>query len=314
MLLVLVSFFKINAQKDIVFGLEKEYTKRHIRLNGDKPYVYSVVKNNVVIEKNTRIKKKSTDYENLKNKISDFEDNVVIIKKDYQNNINKYDSLQIAVDKVNLFLSSQKPLELSRELLIESQEILNQFDVAKLVYADDRVNSDHKMKFSILSSSHTNLRLHLKEVARQIADINVKPPSPPNEEELAEMKEKLRSMKSYVIVDGPKKKTTKSKLIVAKKINNIPTELEGEFVMLDNYTIITKDYNAEFKKGILIEMDLAKKKGLINKGYAKETSKMLVQNISSKKRYILDGDFLKKYAFTFNGKFRYQAKHLMSSL
>ena len=310
--MTLTSFLTVSAQKDIVFGLDKDFTKR--RLKSDNPYVYSVTKSNYVIEKKTRVKKKSEKYEALKLEINDFENHMVTLNEAYEQDLAKYNGLSSVVNNITDFLNSHKPVESSRSVLIESQEILNSFNVNKLVYADNNVSSNKKVKFLMLSSNRTNLKLHLKKVVKEIEDLNIKPLSLPSEDELALMREELETMKPYVVVAGPIRKKKVSGLVLNTKVNNVPTEISGEFVEVDDYTVMVKDYNSEFKKGRLIKKDLAIKKSFIKKGYAKAENKKLIKSTLTKKLYIVDGDFFKKFAFTFNGKFRYQAKNLISQL
>ena len=311
-IITIVSFLGVNAQKGTVYGLDKDFTKRRLRLNSGNPYVYSVGKSNFVVESKTRVKKKSEEYETLKLDIENFETHMIKLNEDFDKAIIGYNSLNKAANNITLFLNSQKPVEASRALLASSQEILNANNVNKLVYADSQVNASKKVKFRLLSSNYTNLKLHLKNVIKHIEEVNEKPLSPPNEQELAEMKEKLEGMKSYVVVEGPVKKKSISGLVLETKIGNIPSVIMGEFVELGDYTVMVKDYNSEFKKGRVIKKSVAVEKSFIKKGYAKAETKKLIKNKYSNSLFIVNNDFFKKYAFTFNGKFRYQVKNQLS--
>ena len=312
--LLLVSFLQMNAQKDIVFGLDKEYTKRHIGLNRDNPFVYSVVQKKIVIEQKSSVKKKSEAYEKLEAEISDLENSMTGLNKNYEEDLNRYNGLKKATKNIKLFLSSQKPIEASREVLIRAQEMVSSFGMDELIYADGIVNSENKLKFSLLALNYTNFRLHLKETVSRIEGAIVEPTNHSNEQELAEKKSQLDSLDAYVVVKGPTKKRTKLALATGNKVNSIHTELVGEFVVTGSYLVMKRDYNSEFKKGRLISYGVARKKGFIKKGYVSAQGKSVIKSTSSNRTYIVDKDFLKKYAFTFNGKYRYQAKNLISLL
>ncbi len=311
---IFLSILKVNAQNQIVFGLQKEYTKRHIGINRDNPYVYPVVNKIVLSKKSTRVKKESPEYLALEEEIFNFENKQEEITQQYKSDLTKYNRINTAIDNVITFLSSQKPVEASRNILEKAQKTLIEYGIDDLVYADNKTNILHKTKFLILSSNYTNLKVHLRNVVFNLTNINTTPNKPLDDEKIEELRLQLQEMSPYVFKKGPTKTIKKTKKVLGSKTKNIPSELVGEFVIVNNYTIITKDYNADLKKGYLIEHTLAKKQKLIEKGYAKKTPKRMIKNISTKKVYLVDYYFLKKYAYTFNGKFRYQAKHLISVL
>ncbi len=305
---------KVNSQNQIIFGLQKDYTKRHININHDKPFVYPVINTVISSKKRTKVKKKSPEYSTLEKEIFDFENYQEEISKQYDYDYSKYINIKTAINNINIFLSSQKPVEASREILSKSQKILNNYNIKSLVYADKKINNSYETKYSILSSNYTNLKVHLRNIIFELESINTIPKEPLNSETIEQLKQKLEETPQYVFSKGPTKTIKKTKKILGDKVLNIPAELTGDFIIENNYTILTKDFNSEFKKGILIKYDLAKKKKLITKGFAKKTPKKMIINIKTKKTYLVDFNFLKKYAYTFNGKYRYQAKNLLGSL
>jgi len=314
-LFILFACASISAQNSTIYGLKKEYTLRHIRKNMASPYAYSVSPKTIFLNKETKIKQESTEYLLLQDSILNFEKNIDAANNRYLNKIEKHKALSLAVENIHSFLESKKPINLNRSILKESQKILDAHNINELVYADESFNKKYHVKFMVLSSNYSNLKLNLRKVINNIKAINTKPierTSNNTEDALQKLKNKLSKTSTHILVKGPNKKRKKTKLTLTKKINDIPSQLTGKFISMGNYSLISKDYNNEYQKGTLIKKSVASKIGLINTEYIKHSFKKLIKNTSTNKMYVVDNDFFIKYAYTFNGKYRYQVKELTS--
>lgn len=306
---------QLNAQNISVYGLNKAFTKNRILRLKKTPDVYTVYSTQNVFEKATKIKKVSKKYQDLKTHIKLLEIKEKEIRKIYDDKVATYNTINLIPEKINEFLTSNKPFAIKKRILKQAQILADKHNVKENIYGDQTTNPSFKSRFLVYSLEKIELKIHLKRIVSRIKSTNIKPdPFDKNIiPELEILREKLKKTKPFIYSNGPLKKSFSNVLSLGNKIEKVD-DLTGDFKILDEFYIIKKDISKKFKKGQLITVVQAKAQNLNYSDIVDTNSIYVIESIgqSISKKYTVDKRFFKNYGYTFDGKFRYQVADFLS--
>ena len=304
-----------SAQNISVYGLDKAFTKNRILRLKSTPAVHTIITKQYVNIEPTTVKKTSQKYLNLKSSIKTLDTEVRELKKNYEVSLDKYNNINTIVEKINTYLTSQKPFEIKKAFLKEAQLLALENKITEKFYGDHSVNPSFKSRFLVYSLNKIELKIHLKRVVSRIQQINIKPEpfQSPKNSELELLRNKLQKTKPYIYINGPAKKTYSNYLTLGNKIEKV-YDLTGDFRIINESYIITKDVTNKFKKGQLVEKNKIDRLGSDTRAFTDKNTLYIIESIgqTNSKKYTVEKSFFKNYGYTFDGKFRYQVKDFLS--
>jgi len=163
-----------------------------------------------------------------------------------------------------------------------------------------------------LSLNILDLKVHFSRVILRIEKLNTKPGSfIKKSNELENLKKELLSIEKYNLIRGKTNKEYTSNYFIKNKIEAIQDVIVGNFKEKKEYYIMSENIQGIYKKNQLVEK-LAFEK-IDATADAKKEIFLLIENIDSKNQFLVSRDFFINFAYTFDGKFRYQVKDVIAN-
>lgn len=311
-LLVMISMLFLQngySQHTTFFNLEPKHTQRKLKEYDQSPVVYKVAEKEfkfIAAASKKRVENK--EFKELELEITALENDSIQREEQYKIKLSKFSQVSKIKVLINDFISSTKPYELKKEKLVTAQKIANTHGIDELIYADNSINSNLKSKFFVLQLNKLDLKVHLKKVTWRLDKMDlVKPVRKPSaliNQRLKDLRARKRNVRQYKYIASKPKTIMKKGLVTMNEFS--PSVIEGQFVNLGTYYIVKNDYKHIFKKGQLLDGEVARKYKLASQGFV-GAKQLLMQDTRTKEKFVTNSDFLNRYAFSINGKFNSKA-------
>ncbi len=286
-----LAMFNLYSQNNELYEFDKIFSKRQI-LKGKKTKRIQEVSNGNVSE-SRKVALKNPEYAKLEKALEIAKQDSIVETADYNKALNKFNSTLSIKEKLNAYNKSAKPFELKKLFLKDAQILATKNNIKGLFYADNTINQGMKTKFLILSLNATEMKVHLNKLQWKLKTFEA-----PEEKAfnsiivLNNLREKMS--KTNPVVYTYKKYSKNSLKLLNKEVD--PTHLIGRFKLIGNYSVI-KTANKGLKVGQLIKNATASKLKIEASYLRNDIGKKLMEHVETKKRYLVDDNFLKFFTY-----------------
>ena len=307
---IMVLFLSVSlfAQKK-VYEFHSNNTKVRMKKNGF-PTINSVVNTSFEVKNKVKAKKViSEEYKKLNVEIRDIVKDSLSSNLKYQKAIEKLEALKKINTLISSYINSTKPYELKVNKLIAAQKIADTYSFDQFIYADENLHPEKKSKFFILKLNRLDLKVHLKKITweldKKVKNFKQAPKDTEADSKLKILREKLKKTKKYKYIKQPFKVHVEEGFALGATISD-PTIVVGAFQKVKDCYVLKETYG-RYKKGRIISVDEAVSGRVPNNYFVDGSLKKLISDVDNGKMYVVENDFLNKFALKINGKYNYKS-------
>ncbi len=308
---IAVFFLSISliAQKN-VYEFHSNNTKVRMKKNNNFPMIYSVMNTSFEIKKRAKARKViSQEYKNLNVEIESVVKDSISSGLKYQKSTEKLEALKKINTLISEYIGSSKPYELKVNKLVAAQKMADTYNLNQFIYADENLHPEKKAKFFILKLNSLDLKVHLKKITweldKKVKNFKQAPKDQEADSKLKMLREKLKKTSKYQYIKQPFKVHVEEGLALDSSISD-PTIIVGVFEKVKDCYVLNKTYGI-YQKGRIVSVDEAVKGKVPNNYFVDGSLKKLISDVDSDKMYVVENDFLNKYALKINGKYNYKS-------
>ena len=299
------------GQSGIEYEFDANYSYHKMKDLEFDPLVYSV--DEITYEEEVKVGEIAIineDYFYLQRKIEKLAKDSIYYH-DKLNTLNKrHDDYFKIKDLIHDFVSSPESFNDKKEKLILAKGLADDNELEVLLYADEKNNSDDRMRFAVLQIDDKGLNDHLIRVSKNIENLFTTLPFSKlrfTNVLLNRYRRAIKGLNKNNYIDGGYKTQETPGLTINRSLNGIKS-FQGKFKKIGEYYIINKDYEDLFVEGDIVNRATANKYRLSEKGFTTGT-KILMRKEEGNDLYLADYGFISQYAYVIDGRTNGEINH-----